>query len=206
MAKQPMGDVVVLLPGILGSVLTRDGKDVWAPSLGAVARGLWTLGLLSVVGGLLGGWLLIRTSDSRFLRLLPWLMLAAAMTFTFGGRVTERLRPGGTVRLDNDRARLDAFPFAVTAFQLLVAIYGGYFGGGIGIMMLAALAVVWPEAARAQCALCRSAVQQAGDQTARTLNLAIVVLLIPPVSIFCAIFAVVYKRAKDGDPEQNREP
>ena len=34
MAKQPLGDVVVLLPGILGSVLQRDGKDVWAPSPG----------------------------------------------------------------------------------------------------------------------------------------------------------------------------
>ena len=44
MAKQPLGDVVVLLPGILGSVLQRDGNDVWAPSPGAVARGLWTLG------------------------------------------------------------------------------------------------------------------------------------------------------------------
>ena len=44
MAKQPLGDVVVLLPGILGSVLQRDGKDVWAPTPGAVARGLWTLG------------------------------------------------------------------------------------------------------------------------------------------------------------------
>jgi pimeloyl-ACP methyl ester carboxylesterase len=39
-----LGDVVVLLPGILGSVLTRDGKDVWAPSAGAVGRALWTLG------------------------------------------------------------------------------------------------------------------------------------------------------------------
>ena len=39
MAKQPMGDVVVLLPGILGSVLTRDGKDVWAPSAGCDRAG-----------------------------------------------------------------------------------------------------------------------------------------------------------------------
>ena len=44
MPKQPLGDVVVLLPGILGSVLQRDDKDVWAPTPGAVARGLWTLG------------------------------------------------------------------------------------------------------------------------------------------------------------------
>lgn len=73
-------------------------------------------------------------------------------------------------------------------------------------LLLAALAAAWPEAALAQCPLCRSAVQNAGDQTARTLNLAIVVLLIPPVSIFCAIFAVVYKKSKDGDEDQNREP
>jgi pimeloyl-ACP methyl ester carboxylesterase len=44
MAKQPMGDVVVLLPGILGSVLARDGTEVWAPSPGAIGRALWTLG------------------------------------------------------------------------------------------------------------------------------------------------------------------
>ncbi len=44
MAREPLGDVVVLLPGILGSVLQRDGKDVWAPTPGAVGRGLWTLG------------------------------------------------------------------------------------------------------------------------------------------------------------------
>ncbi len=72
-------------------------------------------------------------------------------------------------------------------------------------LALAALAAAWPEAALAQCPLCRSGVEQAGEQTARTINLAIVVLLVPPVSIFCAIFAVLYKQAK-GDGEQNREP
>ena len=69
----------------------------------------------------------------------------------------------------------------------------------------AALSAVWPETALAQCPLCRSGVEQAGEQTARTINLAIVVLLIPPVSIFCAIFAVAYKKSKGGD-DQNREP
>jgi pimeloyl-ACP methyl ester carboxylesterase len=44
MARHRLGDVVVLLPGILGSVLQRDGKDVWAPTPGGVLRGLWTLG------------------------------------------------------------------------------------------------------------------------------------------------------------------
>jgi heme/copper-type cytochrome/quinol oxidase subunit 2 len=71
-------------------------------------------------------------------------------------------------------------------------------------LALAALAAAWPETALAQCPLCRSALTNAGDQTARTMNTAIVVLLIPPVSIFCAIFAIAYRRAK-GDEEQNRE-
>lgn len=70
---------------------------------------------------------------------------------------------------------------------------------------LALAAAAWPGTALAQCPLCRSALQDAGDQTARTINLAIVVLLIPPVSIFCAIFAVVYRRAR-GDDDQNRGP
>jgi pimeloyl-ACP methyl ester carboxylesterase len=44
MAKHKMSDVVVLLPGIMGSVLQRDGRDVWAPSAGAAMRALWSLG------------------------------------------------------------------------------------------------------------------------------------------------------------------
>ena len=44
MTRQRLGDVVVLLPGILGSVLERDGKEVWAPTPGAALRALWTLG------------------------------------------------------------------------------------------------------------------------------------------------------------------
>ena len=72
----------------------------------------------------------------------------------------------------------------------------------IAACALAALAAVWPETALAQCPLCRSALHDAGDQTARTMNAAIVVLLIPPVSIFCTIFAVVYKKEKSGDNEK----
>lgn len=61
--------------------------------------------------------------------------------------------------------------------------------------------------AAAQCPLCRSALQQGGDQTARTMNLAILVLLIPPVAIFCSIFAVAYRKRKgdgEGDDDDDR--
>ena len=70
--------------------------------------------------------------------------------------------------------------------------------------MLAALSAA-PAPARAQCPLCRSALQQSDDATARTMNLAILVLLIPPVSIFCTIFAVAYRnRRGGGDDEDER--
>ncbi len=72
-------------------------------------------------------------------------------------------------------------------------------------LMLGALSAA-PAPAPAQCALCRTAVQQADDRTASTMNLAILVLLIPPVSIFCAIFAVAYRKAKEVDEDQNRRP
>jgi heme/copper-type cytochrome/quinol oxidase subunit 2 len=75
-------------------------------------------------------------------------------------------------------------------------------------LALAAL-LTCPLAALAQCPLCRSALQGAGEQTARTMNLAILVLLIPPVSIFCTIFAVAYRKRKgddDGDDDQGIEP
>lgn len=72
-------------------------------------------------------------------------------------------------------------------------------------LAVAAVAAAWPESALAQCPLCRSALQSGGDHTARTMNLAIVVLLIPPVSIFCTIFAVAYRKAKGGDEDEGGE-
>jgi uncharacterized protein len=90
-----------------------------------------TLGIISLVGGLLGGLLLIKTSDESFMHLLPWLMLLAAATFTFGGRLTKRF---------NIAAPAHAVPSWMYLLQLAIATYGGYFGGGMGIMMLALLA------------------------------------------------------------------
>jgi uncharacterized protein len=96
--------------------------------------GLLSLVAVSVVGGFAGATLLVGTSDESFMRLLPWLMLVAAATFTFGGR---RVPTVGAAATDEWHSRR-WFLFAL-ALQLPIAIYGGYFGGGSGIMMLAAL-------------------------------------------------------------------
>ncbi|HVF54804.1 MAG TPA: hypothetical protein VM934_01560 [Pyrinomonadaceae bacterium] len=66
-------------------------------------------------------------------------------------------------------------------------------------LAFAALGLCATRQASAQCALCRTAVEQGGEKTAKTMNLGIVVLLIPPVAIFCSIFAVALKSAKNRD-------
>jgi heme/copper-type cytochrome/quinol oxidase subunit 2 len=76
------------------------------------------------------------------------------------------------------------------------------FSAALAAVALAALLL--PADALAQCPLCRAALENGGDKTARTMNLAIVVLLIPPVSIFCTLFAVAYRRRKgDGDDDSD---
>jgi hypothetical protein len=119
-------------PGSLSSALA------YRREIGRARHWLLTLGAASLAGGLLGGWLLIRTSDQRFLQLLPWLMLAAAAIFTIGGRVADRWLTGGARAARAPSARA---PIWILLFQFVVAIYGGYFGGGMGIMMLAAFSV-----------------------------------------------------------------
>jgi uncharacterized membrane protein YfcA len=128
---------LAMWPGSLSSAVAYRREIVRA------RHWLITLGAASLVGGLVGGWLLIRTPDQRFLRLLPWLMLAASVTFTVGGRVADRLlRPAkhrGSEAPDAPRA--PRAPVWILLFQLAIAIYGGYFGGGMGIMMLAAFSI-----------------------------------------------------------------
>jgi uncharacterized protein len=114
-------------------------SSAWAyrRDIGAFDRPLMLLSAVSLAGGLLGGYLLVRTSDTSFLRLLPWLMLVAAITFTFAGRITSRFRGGD----DGRPVRHRPLPLWALALQLVIGTYGGYFGGGIGIMMLAAFSL-----------------------------------------------------------------
>ena len=82
---------------------------------------------ISVAGGLVGALLLIRTPTAAFDRLVPWLLLVATLAFTFGGKIGSALR-----------ARYRIGQGVMAPIQAGLSIYGGYFGGGVGIMMLAA--------------------------------------------------------------------
>ncbi|MBV9343066.1 MAG: sulfite exporter TauE/SafE family protein [Acidobacteria bacterium] len=84
----------------------------------------------SALGGVAGAILLLRTPARTFMRLLPWLMLSATLLFLFG-----RLLP--TRAIPVNRSATPPTILLASCFQLLVAIYGGYFGGGMSIVILA---------------------------------------------------------------------
>jgi len=90
----------------------------------------------SVIGGLAGAFLLIKTPAQTFLKVMPWLMFGATLLFAFGKHLTGRIAAG----ISSDASR-EAIAGA-SVFELVVAVYGGYFGGGIGIMNLAMLAAM----------------------------------------------------------------
>ncbi len=88
--------------------------------------GMLPLILISTLGGALGAGLLLATPQQLFGQVVPWLLAMATLLFAFGRQVTPWLRQ-----------RIHIGPAALLAIQFVIAIYGGYFGGAIGIMMLA---------------------------------------------------------------------
>jgi len=94
------------------------------------------LAVTSVIGGIAGAYLLLHTPAQTFLRVMPWLMLGATLLFMFGSRLSRR--SGGSISRDASTRAL----VIASIFELIVAVYGGYFGGGIGILNLAMLAAM----------------------------------------------------------------
>ena len=112
---------VALFPGGLASAWAyRDGSR----SVGSVS--LRALLASTLCGGLIGALLLLWTSSAAFTFVLPWLLLVAFVALAFGRRIGDALR-----------ARVRIHPNAVLTVQCALGIYGGYFGGAVGIMMIA---------------------------------------------------------------------
>jgi uncharacterized protein len=102
-------------------------------------HGLFTMLLLpSLLGGLLGAWVLAQTPNWLFAKIVPFLVLFATILFAGRKRFSRRLGLASAGEAHTTMAgRLWGF-----FFQLFVAAYGGYFGAGIGILMLASLGVM----------------------------------------------------------------
>ena len=112
---------VALFPGSLAGAWAY--RDDFRPFEGVSLKALLTA---SVAGGLCGALLLLLTPSSIFDRFFPWLLLFGMLAFCFGGQAGAALRR---------RVRLGTSP--LLAIQFLLAVYGGYFGGAVGIITLA---------------------------------------------------------------------
>ncbi len=120
---------VALLPGGLASVWA------WRRDIASVGpAGLWAMAAVSFAGGAAGAGLLLATPATLFDRVVPWLLLFATVLLALGDRPRRAME-----RLD---WRIG--PAATLAIQGVLAVYGGYFGGAVGLMMLA----VWGLVAR----------------------------------------------------------
>jgi uncharacterized membrane protein YfcA len=117
---------VGLFPGTAASAWAyREGLSPIGPvSLPALL-------LVTVVGGAIGAFLLLWTPSKTFDFLLPWLLLVATLTLGFGRHIGEWLR-----------RQCHIGPPVLLIIQFILGIYGGYFGGAIGLMMVAVWGLV----------------------------------------------------------------
>ena len=109
--------------------------------LAGAERWAMRLAVPSILGGGLGAALLLATSDEQFRALVPWLVFGATMLFAMQGPVMRRLRSRVTASAaasaSGTIARLIDPTMGMLIAQFAVGIYGGYFGAGAGIVMLA---------------------------------------------------------------------
>jgi hypothetical protein len=121
---------IALFPGTMTSAITfRDQYRSDGPFRLAI------LGPISFVGGLLGAVLLLATSARVFDAIVPWLLLLATITFAVGPQVGLKLRRHMTIG-----------PSVLPVVQFVIAIYGGYFGGAVGLMMMASWVLITASA------------------------------------------------------------
>ena len=113
---------VALLPGYIAGAWGF--REDTAPPPGLSMR---LLVVLSLIGGAAGAALLLVTPDATFRRVVPWLLLLATALFAFGPRMRAALASGGG----------HPSTAKATVGVLAVAAYGGYFNGGLGILLLA---------------------------------------------------------------------
>ena len=129
---------VALWPGSLGGMLG------FRRELAGSRRWMLLLAGPSILGGLVGALLLLRTDAGTFARMVPFLILFATLLFAAGEPISRRLRRSAEQKdgAAEGGTQSRAWWVGAAIFQFAVAVYGGYFGAGIGILMLAALGLL----------------------------------------------------------------
>ena len=131
---------VALWPGAVGSL--------WGYRSELAGARAWAIrfAIPSLAGGLIGAVLLLRTPAERFDAVVPWLVIGATALFIAQGPISRRIAAARAGAAEPGQVAPEAGlrnpPLVFLFFQLLVGIYGGYFGAGIGILMLASLGLM----------------------------------------------------------------
>jgi uncharacterized protein len=115
-------------------IATLATARAYRQDLGVERRELWLLCGISSIGGVIGSIALLYTSPEVFKKLIPYLLLLATLIFTFGQQIGKWF-----VRHKRDAASESPPLLNLMIAQLAIAIYGGFFGAGMGILMLATL-------------------------------------------------------------------
>ncbi len=120
-------NTMAIWPGSIASVVAYKEEVIASRKL------LPMLMATSMAGSGLGAFVLLKTPETVFSGLIPYLLLFATLLFAFSGHITRQFRKLRGMHLGTAGS---------VALQLAIAFYGGYFGGGMGIMMLAMLSLI----------------------------------------------------------------
>jgi hypothetical protein len=122
-------NTVAVFPGQIASSLA------YRTHIAEERRRALVLSVPSVLGGIAGAWLLLALPEKAFAAVVPWLILFACLVLAFQGQLKHLVSRAGAAN----------HPAALWVAQLAISIYGGYFGAGIGILMLAAMGIMLPS-------------------------------------------------------------
>src|SRR5258707_4776903 len=126
---------IALWPGTLAS--TGAYRRALSPAL---LKRVMPLIVITFLGSFAGSFLLLKTPQQTFLKIVPWLLLGPTLLFSFGSRITARVVPHHAQHGPSVWAVV-----GITVLQAIAAIYIGYFGAGVGIVMLALLSMMGLE-------------------------------------------------------------
>ncbi|MGO8790737.1 MAG: sulfite exporter TauE/SafE family protein [Terriglobia bacterium] len=128
-------NTVAVWPGSVASVFSYRRRLPKSP------RVMVPLVTISIIGGVAGAVVLLHTPQATFMKLVPYLFGVATLLFAFGKRLTRRL--GSVIKRAGPASRPTLI--GLTLVQFFIALYGGFFGGGMGILMLAMLEMIHIE-------------------------------------------------------------
>ncbi len=127
-------NTLALCPGYLSGTLAQR-KD-----LKGQHKKLWVLVPVSLIGGAIGGWLLISTEEKNFRIIIPYLILLAALLLALQGQVKGWILRKKILIEDGNLLKS---PLII--LLILASIYGGYFGAGVSVIVLATLGLIYSD-------------------------------------------------------------